>query len=195
MKSQDYEARNLKGFEGDGFLKAEFEKLIEKHKVDTVVETGTYLGGTTKVLSEMVDNVLTVEINKDNFVRASNHLQDCENVKLYFGSSPAVMSNVLPKLTGKSLLCFLDAHWGNVCPLKDELKVIAENKIKPVIIIHDFVVPGKPEFGYDSYNGQAFTYEWLKADLDVVYGIGGYNYYYNDKAEGAMRGVLFCEPK
>lgn len=193
MNTQEYEARNLQGFEGDNFIKDELKKLIKKHKLKLIVETGTYLGGTTKQFASMADRVITIEIDSNNFLRASKFLEGTENVKTYLGSSPDILRKICPGIKDEKALYFLDAHWGNVCPLKNELKVIAGNGIRPVIAIHDWVVPGT-DFGFDSYNGQPFTYEWIKAELDEIYGEGSYKYYYNTQAEGARRGIIYVEP-
>jgi len=96
---------------------------------------------------------------------------------------------------GDDTFIFLDAHWGSHCPLKEELEQIRRAGIKPVIAIHDFVVPNHTELGYDEINGQPFTYEWLKEDIDSVYGEDGYNVHYNSEAEGAKRGIIYIVPK
>lgn len=193
MTQAEYEARNMQGFEGDELIKSELDRLIKKHKIDLIFETGTYLGGTTKRFAEMAKTVITVEIDPNNFVRASKYLNGVKNVKTYIGSSPDVMRKLCPTISKKALY-FLDAHWLGACPLKAELRVIAESKLTPVIAIHDWKVPGK-NFGYDSYNGQDFTYDWIKPELDNIYGADGYNYFYNTEAEGAQRGVIYVEPK
>ena len=56
-------------------------------------------------------------------------------------------------------------------------------------------VPGSKKLGYDSYNGQSFTYEWLKEDLDAIYD-KKYSYFYNNDidSEGAMRGIIYVFP-
>lgn len=48
-------------FEGDFYLRIEFEKLIKKFKIKNIVETGTFMGNTTKESSKMVENVYTIE--------------------------------------------------------------------------------------------------------------------------------------
>ena len=90
---------------------------------------------------------------------------------------------------------YLDAHWYDHCPLKNELQLIKKFNLKPIITIHDFFVPGSKKLGYDSYNGQSFTYEWLKEDLDAIYD-KKYSYFYNNDidSEGAMRGIIYVFP-
>lgn len=195
ISEKEYQERNLMGFEGDMIMKAEFEKIIAKHNIDVIIETGTYKGGTTKKLCDMVKNIVTIEINQQYFKEAKEYLSDCKNVLMLNGSSPDILETLLNTSTYSSsnILLFLDAHWGNVCPLLDELDKISQAKINPVIIIHDFVVPGK-DFGFDSYNGQQFDLLFIEEKINNIYGKDGYTYYYNETAEGAQRGVIYIEP-
>jgi len=107
------------------------------------------------------------------------------------------LKNILINLEDRALI-FLDAHWGENCPLQKELEVIADrSKKKPIIAIHDFKIPGKPEYGYDSYQGQDFTFEWLEPWFDLIYGKGQYEHFYNTGIveESAKRGIIFLVPK
>ena len=60
---QAYFERNRKGFEGDSILRDKVKAIVKKHKIDLIIETGTYLGSTTKVMAEWVDQVITIESN------------------------------------------------------------------------------------------------------------------------------------
>lgn len=191
---------NEQGFEGDSYLKSEFQRLIDKHKINVLIETGTYLGNTTKQFAEMVATVFTIEQNEEYYWAANEKLAYIGNVDNLVGSSvqvlPMVFSN--PMVVGEypqNILLFLDAHWGENNPLLQELEIIANYKIKPVIVIHDFKVPGHPELGYDSYDGQDYEWSWIEKAVENIYGPDGYTYHYNTQAEGARRGVIFIEPK
>ena len=185
---------NLDGFEGDLYLKQEIQRLVTLDNIQVIFETGTYLGNTTKQFATMVNEVVTVEINQTYFDQAQKSFEGVHHIKNYLGNSPDVMDALLPQYRNHNMLFYLDAHWGDVCPLKSELKCIAAHGIMPVIVIHDFLVPGK-DFGYDSYLGQPFTYDWFKPELDAIYGTDQYQYFYNKKAMAAYRGVLFCRRK
>ena len=178
----------------DIFAQEEFKRLQKHLGLKYAVETGTCLGYTTKFLSEFYEQVRTIEIN-DEFreIALQNRLSDCSNVFCFKGSSSDLLLGVLSGLDDSTFI-FLDAHWGNHCPLKDELRQIKESGIKPVIAIHDFFVPNHPELGFDEIHGQPFTYEWLKEDIDAVYGEGGYAYFYNSESEGAKRGIIYIYP-
>lgn len=198
MKTEEYIERNLKGFEGDSFIKAEIQKLIDKFEITRIIETGTYLGGTTRQFAQMVKTVTTIELNDEHFNKASENLKECKNVFIHKGSSPeflkAFLAGKFASGIDDNLLFFLDAHWGNYCPLLDELKIIAEFKLKPVIVIHDFKVPNRPDLGFDSYNGQDLDYNYIHASLMAIYGEKDFNFHYNTEAEGAKRGVIYIYP-
>lgn len=183
-------------FNMDTFVQAEFKKLQKEFGLNVCIETGTCLGYTSAFLSTLFKEVRTVEIS-DKFlnIAKTNRLNALPNVKCNLGSS----SDLMPKLLegcGNDTMIFLDAHWGvEHCPLKEELQGIANSGIEPCIAIHDFVVPNHPELGFDSFKGQPFTYEWLKEDIDAIYGEGNYNYYYNSQATEVKRGLIYITPK
>lgn len=193
QKTQEYLTLNLTGFEGDSYIAEEIRKLVQKFEIETIVETGTFLGGTTRKLSEMADKVYTIEIDPENIQEATEFLRDTSNITLLEGSSPEVLRNLLQSDHG-NVLFFLDAHSRTYTPLIDELKIIAEAGIKPVIVIHDWKVPDRPDLGYDSYNDQDYTLEWIQPSIEAIYG-DDYTYYYNDRAEGAKRGVIYIHTK
>lgn len=190
MRTQEYIQRNLQGFEGDESLAQEITKA--KKGIKVCVETGTYLGGSTKRFSQMFDKVYTIEFLQENFDKAKQHLQGCENVKQYLGSSAIEIYNVLSEIKEKKVFFFLDAHWQNDCPLIDELQAIGQSGKSGIIAIHDWKVPNS-DLGFDSYNGQDFTYEWIEPTLQANF--KQYKAWYNNPktAIGARRGVLFIE--
>lgn len=191
----------LAPFNADKHIEQEFLKLKKEFNITTVIETGCCLGGTTIWLAQEFDRVFTIEVNKTWLKIAINRIEAAAvggKVKAYLGKSEQVLDDIIKiySLTDKTML-YLDAHWSESCPLLDELKSIAQNKIKPVIAIHDFMVPNEPELGYDSYAGQPFTLEWIKPSIEAIYGVDGYEYYYNsaEKSAGAKRGIIYLTPK
>lgn len=180
----------------DTFAQQEFINLKNKFGLKYAIETGTCLGYTADWLCENYEKVSTIEINENYLNFALKRLNKRDNVVVYVGSSENQLLQMINELPEKEkIFIFLDAHWGQHCPLKDELRQIKESGVKPVIAIHDFVVPNHPELGYDSINGQPFNYEWLKSDFDAIYGDNGYDYYYNSESTGAKRGIIYLTPK
>jgi hypothetical protein len=182
-------------FNGDGYAAAEVLRLRDKHSIRSVVETGTCLGSTAIWLAENFDVVNTAEVNYDLWkiaiLRAEGVLgAERQGVKFY----PCDSVEMLKQVSGE--LYWLDAHWNQHCPLLDELSSIAAAKVRPVIMIHDFQVPGRPDLGHDIFPDRTpFHLPAIAEYLDAIYGIGGWDHHYNDKAEGAKRGIIYIEPK
>lgn len=60
---------------------------------------------------------------------------------------------------------YLDAHWGDDLPLREELAIIGKAWSKPVLLIDDFEVPGDPGYGFDDYGpGKTLTMSYLACD-------------------------------
>lgn len=187
-----YLDRNALGYEGDEFVHHEIKKLVDKFKVDFIIETGTFLGATTKRLSEFC-KVETFEVVAENYNKSVVNCKGFDSIKLNLKDSVNGLKDLIPLKKDKSILFFLDAHWWDACPLLDELKVIAENGIKPVIVIHDWKVPNRPDLGFDSYKGQDFTFEWIEQSIKKIYG-KDFSYHYNNEASGAKRGLIYIYP-
>lgn len=173
----------MKPFEGDTHIPTEILKLRQRFCINYVLETGSQYGFTQKWFNENFMYAAGCEINIDFF----NY---CTEQRLNVMHEGAVKSISICKPFD---LYYLDAHgFGFPCPLKDELKAIAEKGHQPVIVIHDFFVPGK-DFGYDEYEYK-LCFEEIEPLLPAIYP-DGYEYHYNTEANGAKRGCIFIYPK
>jgi len=182
-------------FNCDTIIQHEVSKLCDRYKLKNAIELGCCIGYTAAWLAAQFEQVRTVEIN-ENFLNIAkiNRLNALPNVTTYLGDSITKLAEMLEGW-GDDTFIFVDSHWGEITPAPQELDIIATHGIKPVIAVHDFQVPNHPELGYDCYDGdKPFNFTWLKPNLDKIYGEGGYNHYYNDEAEGAMRGMLYVVP-
>lgn len=186
-------------FNGDTFIQEEFLSLRDKYSLTTAVETGTNEGDTTVWLARNFQKTVSCEIDQQLVERCSKKFSEEKvRVEFFHGSSESVLDYVIPhRGIGHDTIFFLDAHWNSYCPLLDELEAIAKYELLPVIAIHDFKVP-EGGLGYDGYNGQEYTFEWIKPKIDKIYSVKGrgYKHYYNtpEKACGAMRGVIYIVP-
>ncbi len=185
-------------FNQDSYVAAEVLKLKEKFKCTIFCETGTCLGSTSTWAASKFKNVITFEIHKPFFDIASQRKEilGIENIEQHCINSVDGLKLVLPKLKDKNILFFLDAHFQNYAPLLDELKTIKENNLKPVIVVHDTLVPNEPALGYDTWNGITISYETMKPYLDDIYGENNYSYHYNSDKESTeiKRGVIYIYP-
>lgn len=130
------------------------ERLQAEYALLSAVETGTAKGYTADVLSEMVPQVFTIELDPGVYVRARKILSRHRNVEVVFGQSQYVLNSVLPRLEGPTLW-WLDAHWSGCgtaklaceCPLLQELRLIGRHRNCDVVLIDDarlFVNPPPP---------------------------------------------------
>lgn len=185
-------------FNGDGYAAAEVLRLRDKHGLRSAIETGTCYGSTTLWLADNFDGVRTCDVNDEwmNIAKYRNMEGATivrKNISWVSEGSPYALKR-LP-VYDKTLV-FLDAHWGVHCPLLEELDAVFNNDARPVIMIHDWQVPGRPDLGHDHFpDGRPFALEHITGHLDAIYGVGGWHHHFNDKAEGAKRGILYVEPK
>lgn len=180
-------------FNNDSYVEHIFLTLKERHDIKYAIELGSCVGGTTKWLSNNFDNVITIEINPIYRDICLSRTSGSSNIESILGDTIEVLPSIINRIPEKSIW-FIDSHWKN-CPLLQELKIISSAGIKPVIVIHDFKVPNHPELGFDTYDGQDYSWDWIKGSIEKIYGVDGYTVSYNSEATGAMRGICYIEPK
>ena len=190
-----YESRSLKGFDGDEIAAKKIKSLIHQYEIDLVIECGTYIGGTARRLAMMCNEVVTIEVNPEYYDRARQVLLPCKNTEIFCGSTLDILPMLLEIYLNKRILFFIDSHWEKHNPLLEELEVIHKSGLRPVCVVHDFKVPGHPELGFDTYKDIVYEWEWIRPSIEKIYGVDGYVKEYNDKAEGAKRGIVYLMPK
>jgi hypothetical protein len=98
------------------------------------VETGTYLGHTTKVLSKHGSFVYSIEPEPTLYSNAAHYFKSYSNVEILKGLSEEVFPSLLPKLSG-DINFWLDGHYSagitykgpKDTPILDELAHISAN--------------------------------------------------------------------
>lgn len=196
LNQTDYIEQNRQGFEGDEIARERFKALIAANEIRIVVETGTFLGSTTKHFSEWVQGVYTIENNPEYYRAAQAELGKLENVQQFQGNSAEILEVILQELNPTDkVFFFLDAHWEDFNPLLDELSLIAKYGFKPIIAIHDFKVPGRPELGFDVYKDIIYEWDWIKEKVEAIFNPDPFIVEYNDQATGAKRGIVYLYPE
>jgi len=185
-----------KAFNTDSKLAERFLYFKEKFGITTAIETGTYHGDTTVWLAENFQTVYTVEYDKRYLEIAKTQISKYKNIKSYLGSSTEYLGEFLAQSKGESCIIFLDAHW-YANPVLKELDRIKESKTKPVLAIHDFKVPDRPDLGFDIYPSQNIIYEWdwIREKIESIYSKEGFTIEYNTYSGQNMRGCIFILPK
>jgi hypothetical protein len=138
----------------------EVDYLINMYKCDAIFETGTNIGDTTEFLSKMYPEktIITSEINKDIFDAAKVRLANKNNIILNNESSEIILEKY--KNNFNMPFYYLDAHWYEYWPLKDELNCINRG----IICVSDFVLGENKDGIYyagDSYDGVDLDHKFL----------------------------------
>ena len=182
----------IEKFAFDTLLEEKIEELVVEYDIKSIVETGTWIGGTARAFAGMVENVYTVEVNPQFYSQAQQILAPLPNVKQFLGKAQDILPAILP-LVAKPTLYYLDAHWHGSHPLPEELEIVVAHDPSPVIVMHDFQVPGHPELKFDPRpNGKPYCFEWIEPQLCKIK--TPWTYFYNTEAVGCKVGVLFVVP-
>jgi len=138
----------------------------------TWVETGTYMGDTTSVLSKVAKMVYSIEPGPTLFSKAEQRFSNTSNVKIMRGLSEDVFPKLLPTIGGD--VCFwLDGHYSagvtfkgpQDTPILDELTVIGRHitqMSKMVVMVDDVRCfdPTNPE--YSAYPPVDVLVDWAR---------------------------------
>lgn len=144
--------------------------LLDTFHFTSFVETGTNRGYSTEFIASHQRQlpVFTSEVMQSSYELSKNALAKYSNVTLHLGNSSDWIGDMLrERRYGDFPLFFLDAHWQRYWPLRDELRHIATSKLRAVIVIDDFEVPGQPQFGFD-IDGGADVAVGEKCNLDYI---------------------------
>lgn len=199
MATSELDVLQTQPFAGDVSVCETVAELARKHRIASIIETGTYHGATTRFLAGLGVPVLTVESDRENFAQACVNLADVRNATPVLGSSAVLLPDLIEH-SKRPILFFLDAHWGKSWPLLDELAMISleHGTERSVIVIHDFKVPGT-DLGYDTYDGQDLDLEYVEDAINAIYcrHRKGWSVSYNapQTAQGLRRGVAYFAPR
>ena len=138
------------------------------------IETGTYLGETTKFLSRHASIVYSIEPEPKLFSNAKKYLAKYENVKLLNGTSEKIFQELLPKITG-NVNFWLDGHYSagstykglQDTPIIEELMYISENLQhfnKVCVLIDDVRCFNSEIKGYSMYPSLDSLVDWARAN-------------------------------
>ena len=159
------------GFHGDKYLMELAGHLLKD--ANLFIETGTNVGTTLAYVARTFSNVRCISCEPDlpSFVEAVKHTNSLPNVFLFNESSQQFITNLPSRfgalLNGRAVF-WLDAHgYGFEWPLREEVAFITSNFESAYILIDDFKVPELDMFGYDHYNDQTCSLEYIQEALDT----------------------------
>ncbi len=186
-------------FNGQEIRKQIYIDIIRMVKPEAIIETGTYQGTTTKLFANENLPVLSIEGVARNYGYAKVRLRKFKNVTLYNGDSRDKLRGLFQgKLKNKKnsrLFFYLDAHWYEDLPLKEEVNIIFENCPHAVVMVDDFKVPDNTGYTYDDYGiGKSLDLEYLIEEIDE-YNLAVYFPSKSSKQETGMKrgSVVLCQ--
>lgn len=131
--------------------------LCDLFEPDYVIESGSFLGTTTQYLSILARvKTYSIEINQDFSRVAKTRLSEDisrNRVEIIDGDSATQLPIILEGIDSKDscILAYLDAHWLEHIPLREELQSLLDWGGDFIAIIDDFYIPTDQGYGYDLY--------------------------------------------
>jgi hypothetical protein len=132
------------------------------------IETGTNVGSTLAYVAKTYPHLqcLSCEPDSKAYKKALQNCGRYKNVSLYNMTSQEFISYIKknkPEVFQQECLFWLDAHgYGFRWPLRDEINFLTANLKNGYVLIDDFKVPHLDCFGYDEYDGQICSYDFIK---------------------------------
>ena len=141
------------------------------------IETGTYYGETTKLLSKISKKTISIEADKNLFETSNKILKNFKNVEILNGKSEDLLDKVISKnLNFKNVCIYLDAHlcqdhlkntktFGNkntATPILNELKVVSKyvSSFEKIVVLIDDIRLFKGKF--QNYPDKNTLVNWCK---------------------------------
>ena len=155
-------------FNNQKFRQLIFFDLLFHLPIEAIVETGTYRGTTTALFAATALPVYSSELNLRFYFYARMRFFLTRNrVRIQNSDSRSFLNGLSkePHLTNSTVFFYLDAHWGDDLPLREELQFIFGYWRNPVVMIDDFCVPGT-EYKFDDY-GQGKTLDMSYLDPTI----------------------------
>jgi FkbM family methyltransferase len=185
-------------FNGQRYRQQLFKSILSSVKPAAIIETGTYLGATTAYMARERVPIYTIESQPHNYGFARARLWWRPNVTMRLGDSRAELQSLLEgplrAIRHRAIFVYLDAHWKDDLPLREELHVVFSRCSNAVVMVDDFEVPGDSGFGYDDYGvGKVLNADYLASALQSYKLTVLYPAYSSTQESGARRGcVVLC---
>jgi hypothetical protein len=141
-------------FNGQAGRQAIFREVAQLLSLEGVIETGTFRGSTTEFIAHQSGApIWTVETRLRFYHYARMRLARLPHVKVSLGDSRTFLQRLATdsRVPKRSVFFYLDAHWYEDLPLRDEVKVVTKSWSDFAIMVDDFQVPGDPGYQFDDY--------------------------------------------
>lgn len=187
------------GFHGDRYLLEVVDAYLSR--ASHFVETGTNVGSTLRYVASRYPQVQCRSCEPDlgAFNAAQDNLRGFPRAVIDNTDSISFMQGIADWLPehGTGLVCWLDAHGhGFRWPLREEVEFFSGRYPEAAIFIDDFKVPARPDFGFDQYDGQECSFEYI---CDSIVGdnreIAYPNYREHTSTHHPLRGWCLIRPR
>jgi hypothetical protein len=163
------ELRLNEGFHGDRHVLELADFFLKQ--AWAFVETGTLAGTTASYVGKRYSaKVFSCEPDPGAWRAATERCKDYPAIQIFRKQSPDFLYELfeeVPELSTQPVVFWLDAHgYGFRWPLLKEIEFITSTRQAAVIMIDDFKIPGRPEFGFDAYDGQECSLEYILPALN-----------------------------
>lgn len=139
-------------------------------KGSTYLETGTYLGDTTALLSLVAERVISIEPEIKLFQLAKLRFKNNKNIEIMNGTSESIFPVLIPKLSG-DVSFWLDGHYSSGVtfqgrkdtPIMEELNEIGKNlpNLNKVVVMVDDIRCFEPSIaGFEDYPTRSYLVNW-----------------------------------
>jgi hypothetical protein len=127
--------------------------IITKLKPDRFVETGTHMAWTLMYIAKRYPDlpIYSAEIDQQYFASSVHNSKPYPLIRLFNMNSPDFLKLIYNELKKGLSFFWLDAHWWQYVPLRDECKIVATLD-KYVALVDDFA-SNDPRFGGDVFAG------------------------------------------
>lgn len=149
---------------GSSVRLAAFAELKQRCLFEAVVETGTYRGESTVFFASTGLPVYSSEVNPRYLGYAQLRLWSRSNVHFCLADSRQFLRRLIRDSTvpKDGVFFYLDAHWHDDLPLREEIDLIFRHWARPVVMVDDFQVPDDSGYRFDDYGeGKKLCLEYL----------------------------------
>jgi hypothetical protein len=167
-----------------------FRSLIQAIDPESIYESGTFYGASTHFFWNVSGcPVYTVEKNLGFAYCAKRRFRRIPEVRVLVGDSRAALRRLrnAEDFPASRVLFYLDAHWEEDLPLREEVALITSAWTDSVIVIDDFKVPDDSGYAFDTYGDRELSVEYLGNEA-----IGSYTLFWprcpSNEETGARRG-------
>jgi hypothetical protein len=154
---------------------------------DAIIETGTFLGDTTRFFSGNLIPVYSIEVKLLFHLLARFRVGTYPDVTLIRGDSRRILEGLARRQSFNRPIAYLDAHWWDELPLETEVKRILDASDQSVIVIDDCQVAEDPGYGFHTFRGVPLSLNLLQLPSSVVCAFPATLSY---QETGARRGAL-----